>query len=49
MAEQGAGALHAAFQRLKERLAAEGIFDEARKRPLEQFVATRARRLEAEQ
>ncbi|MCZ6599852.1 MAG: exodeoxyribonuclease VII large subunit [Acidobacteria bacterium] len=34
MAEQGAGALHAAFQRLRERLAAEGLFHESRKRPL---------------
>lgn len=34
MAEQGAGALHAAFQRLRDRLAAEGLFEESRKRPL---------------
>lgn len=34
MAEQGAGALHAAFQRLRSRLAAEGLFEESRKRPL---------------
>jgi exodeoxyribonuclease VII large subunit len=34
MAEQGAGALHAGFQRLRERLAAEGLFHESRKRPL---------------
>lgn len=30
----GVGALQAAFAQLKERLAAEGLFDEARKRPL---------------
>ncbi len=30
----GAGALHAAFEQLKEKLAAEGLFDEARKKPL---------------
>ncbi len=31
---RGAGALQAAFEELKERLAAEGLFDPARKRPL---------------
>jgi len=31
---QGAGALQLAFMQLKERLAAEGLFDEAHKRPL---------------
>ncbi len=31
---KGAGALQLAFMQLKERLAAEGLFDEARKRPL---------------
>lgn len=31
---QGAGALQLAFMQLKERLATEGLFDEARKRPL---------------
>ncbi len=30
----GAGALRVAFEQLRERLAAEGLFDEARKRPL---------------
>ncbi|MCC7495027.1 MAG: exodeoxyribonuclease VII large subunit [Fimbriimonadaceae bacterium] len=30
----GLGALYAAFERLKQRLGAEGLFDEARKRPL---------------
>ncbi len=30
----GVGALQAAFEQLKERLAAEGLFDQARKRPL---------------
>lgn len=30
----GAGALHAAFEQLKAKLAAEGLFDESRKRPL---------------
>jgi exodeoxyribonuclease VII large subunit len=34
---QGVGALQAAFERLKEKLAAEGLFDLARKRPLPKF------------
>ena len=34
MEEAGAGALRRAFEVLKQRLAAEGLFDEARKRPL---------------
>ncbi len=34
MEEAGAGALHRAFEALKQRLAAEGLFDEERKRPL---------------
>jgi exodeoxyribonuclease VII large subunit len=34
MADTGIGALHLAFERLKCRLQAEGLFDEARKRPL---------------
>ncbi len=33
----GLGALHAQFERLKARLAQEGLFDEARKRPLPPF------------
>jgi exodeoxyribonuclease VII large subunit len=33
----GLGALHAQFERLKARLAQEGLFDEARKRPLPAF------------
>ena len=36
---QGAGALHQAFEALKRRLAAEGLFDEHRKRPLPPFPA----------
>ena len=35
--EEGAGILHLEFERLKERLAEEGLFDEARKRPLPEF------------
>ena len=35
----GVGARHAEFERLKEKLAAEGLFDEARKRPLPAFPA----------
>ena len=34
---QGIGALQAAFERLKEKLAAEGLFDLGRKRPLPRF------------
>jgi len=34
---QGVGALQAAFEKLKEKLAAEGLFDLARKRPLPRF------------
>jgi len=34
---QGVGALQAAFEQLKERLAKEGLFDEARKRPMPRF------------
>src|SRR6185369_16574375 len=34
---QGVGALQAAFEQLKERLAREGLFDEARKRPMPRF------------
>lgn len=33
----GIGLLHARFEELKQRLAAEGLFDEARKRPLPRF------------
>ncbi len=34
---EGLGALHAALEQLKERLAAEGLFDEARKKPIPRF------------
>jgi exodeoxyribonuclease VII large subunit len=34
---QGVGALQAAFERLKQKLAAEGLFNPARKRPLPRF------------
>jgi len=34
---QGVGALQAAFERLKEKLAAEGLFDAGRKRPIPDF------------
>lgn len=34
---QGLGALQAAFERLKQRLAAEGLFDAARKRPIPKY------------
>jgi exodeoxyribonuclease VII large subunit len=34
LAETGIGALHLEFERLKSRLQAEGLFDEARKRPI---------------
>jgi exodeoxyribonuclease VII large subunit len=37
MEHQGAGALQQAFEQLKRRLAAEGLFDEHRKRPLPRF------------
>ena len=36
----GAGALQQQFLRLKEKLAAEGLFDQARKRPIPAFPAT---------
>ncbi len=36
---QGVGALQAAFERLKEKLAAEGLFDAVRKRPIPRYVA----------
>lgn len=36
----GAGALHMAFEQLKQRLHAEGLFDEARKRPLPLYPQT---------
>ena len=34
---QGVGALQAAFERLKEKLSAEGLFDAARKRPIPRY------------
>lgn len=34
---EGTGALYLAFEQLKKKLAAEGLFDEARKRPLPQY------------
>ncbi len=37
MEPAGVGALQAAFMQLKERLAGEGLFDEARKRPMPRF------------
>lgn len=37
MEPEGMGALQLAFEQLKERLQAEGLFDEARKRPLPEF------------
>ncbi len=37
MEPEGAGALHAAYERLRAQLAAEGLFDEARKQPLPRF------------
>ena len=37
MRHAGLGALFEAFERLKKKLAAEGLFDEARKRPLPEF------------
>jgi exodeoxyribonuclease VII large subunit len=36
---QGAGSQHLAFERLKRRLAEEGLFDEAKKKPLPPFPA----------
>jgi exodeoxyribonuclease VII large subunit len=36
---QGVGALQAAFERLKEKLAAEGLFDSSRKRPMARYPA----------
>jgi len=36
----GEGALHLAFEKLKEKLLKEGLFDDARKRPLPHSVAT---------
>ncbi|MBI2760104.1 MAG: exodeoxyribonuclease VII large subunit [Chloroflexi bacterium] len=35
--EEGTGVLHLEYERLKERLAEEGLFDEGRKRPLPEF------------
>jgi len=35
--EEGTGILHLVFERLKERLEEEGLFDEGRKRPLPEF------------
>lgn len=35
--EQGTGVLHLEFERLRERLAEEGLFDEGRKRPLPEY------------
>ncbi len=40
MEEAGAGALRRAFEALKQRLAAEGLFDEEKKRPLPEFPDT---------
>ncbi len=40
MEEAGAGALRRAFEALKQRLAAEGLFDEEKKRPLPEFPQT---------
>jgi len=37
MQRSGIGELHAAYERLRRKLAAEGLFDEARKRPLPAF------------
>jgi exodeoxyribonuclease VII large subunit len=36
---QGVGALQVAFERLKEKLAAEGLFDSSRKRPMARYPA----------
>jgi exodeoxyribonuclease VII large subunit len=35
--QEGLGALHQAFERLRKKLEAEGLFDEARKRPIPRF------------
>ncbi len=40
MEEAGAGALRRAYEALKQRLAAEGLFDEDKKRPLPEFPQT---------
>ena len=40
MEEAGAGALRRAYEALKQRLAAEGLFDEDKKRPLPEFPRT---------
>ena len=40
MAMDGIGDLYAAFEQLKKRLAAQGLFDPAHKKPLPQFPAT---------
>jgi exodeoxyribonuclease VII large subunit len=40
MRRAGRGALHAAFERLKAQLSAEGLFEPARKRPLPSFPRT---------
>ena len=37
MLPDGVGALHLAFEQLKQKLAAQGLFDEARKKPLPQY------------
>lgn len=37
MVPDGVGALYLAFEQLKQRLAAQGLFDEARKKPLPQY------------
>ena len=39
MEHAGAGALQAAFERLKARLLAEGLFDASRKKPLPEQVS----------
>lgn len=40
MAMDGVGDLHAAFEQLKEKLAKEGLFDSAHKKPLPQYPGT---------
>lgn len=40
MQPDGIGALHVAFEQLKEKLAAEGLFDDSRKRPLPRMPMT---------